>query len=637
MADAHARYEFGDFALDVGQQRLSRRGNGEAIPLTARVFDTLVFLVEHAGTPLTKDELLRAVWPGVIVEENSLAQNISTLRQALGETRGENRYIATIARKGYQFVAPVTRRERIDDAPVAAPAAAAPPPSVPSRSPAWFAVLALGMVVIALVAIGLGRRDADAPAAAPASANTLAILPFKPLLPAQRNESLELGMTESLIANLARDSTRSIAPLSSVRRYATLDKDAVAAGRELGVASVLEGSLQRSGDRLRVSVRLLRVADGQQLWTRTFDQDYTTIFEVQDTIASRVAQALSQRPPGVAGKAISPPTRDPEAYALYASGRFAWTRQTEDSLLQAIDFFEQAIARDPDYALAYTGLADSYAVLGVFGIRAPREVFPRARAAAERALAIDPDLAAAHSALGHIKAQYEHDWDGAARDYARALQLDPSVALTHHRRGLLYAMQGDTERALAESEQAQRLEPLWLAAKAVAGNFLYYAKRHDESIQRVQQVLALDERADNARGFLIRNLIATGEHERALAELDKGPLQMPGSHAFRAQALAGAGRRDEAFAERDRVLALSAQRYVAAFDIALIHAALGDHEAAFDWLERAMQDRSTLLVFLAREPMLEALHADPRFQALVDRVGIFGHELPDIAEAGAPM
>ena len=181
----------------------------------------------------------------------------------------------------------------------------------------------------------------------------------------------------------------------------------------------------------------------QQLWAQSFDQDFTTIFDVQDVIAARVAQALAVRWVATGPGRGAPYTQDPEAYALYASGRFAWTRQTEASLLQAIAFFEQAIARDPNYALAYAGLADSYAVLGVFGMRAPHEVFPKARRAVEKALSIDPDLAAAHSALGHIKVLYEHDWDGAAREYARALQLDPSLALTYHRRGLLYAMQGD--------------------------------------------------------------------------------------------------------------------------------------------------------------------------------------------------
>jgi tetratricopeptide (TPR) repeat protein len=397
----------------------------------------------------------------------------------------------------------------------------------------------------------------------------------------------------------------------------------------LGVDAVLDGSLQRRRDRLRVSVRLLRVADGRQLWAQNFDQEFTTIFDLQDVIAERVARELAARWTGGASMRGAPYTKDPEAYALYASGRLAWTRQTEASLLQAIAFFEQAIARDPNYALAYTGLADSYAVLGVLGIRAPNEVFPKARQAVEKALSIDRDLAAAHSALGHIKVQYEHDWEGAAREYARALQLDPSLALTHHRRGLLDAMQGDMDRAEAESERAQQLEPLWLAPRVAAANFLYYAKRYDESIQRIDEVLALDDRAGSARGVLIRDLLGKGDYERALKEIDRHPLQAPGSNAYRAEGLALSGRRNEALAELDRVLKLSRERYVAAYDIALIYAALADTENTFQWLERALESRSTLINFLALDPMLDAIHADPRFASLVQRIGIYQRSLPD--------
>jgi len=249
----------------------------------------------------------------------------------------------------------------------------------------------------------------------------------------------------------------------------------------------------------------------------------------------------------------------------------------------------------------------------------------------DKALSIDPDLAAAHSSLGHIHAIYEHDWDDAAREYQRALQLDPSLASAYHRLGLLYAMQGDIDHALEANGRAQQLEPLWFAPKGAAGNFLYFARRYDESIRVLEQVLALDERADNARAFLIRNLIVKGDFERALAEYDKRPLQMPGANANRAQALALAGRRAAALAELDRVLKLSKERYVAAYDIALIYAALGDTENTFLWLDRAVEDRSTMMVFLAQDPMFDALHADARFAALVQRIGIYRHALPPLS------
>jgi DNA-binding winged helix-turn-helix (wHTH) protein/TolB-like protein/tetratricopeptide (TPR) repeat protein len=623
MTRTGAHYEFGDFALDVGQQCLLRRDTGQTTLLTGKVFDTLVYFVEHAGETLDKDVLLRSIWPGVIVEENSLTQNVSTLRQMLGEARGENRYIATVARRGYRFVAKVTRGE----ASVAAP----PPSATPSaaRRP-MVLVIAGAAALLAVIAAIVFFTSAPKPReAAPLATRTLAILPFKPLLPAERNESLELGMAESLITHLSQHSRQAITPLSSVRRYRALDQDPIAAGRELGVDTVLDGSLQRRGDRLRVAVRLLRVADGQQLWAQSFDQNFTTIFDVQDTIAARVAQAVSVRWVGGNATRGASYTKDPEAYALYASGQFAWTRQTEPSLLQAITFFQQAIEKDPNYALAYASLADSYALLGVFGMRAPDEVFPKARRAVEKALSIDPDLAAAHTSLGQIHTIYEHDWDAGAREYQRALQLDPSLASVYHRRGLLYAMQGDIDRALEENSRAQQLEPLWLAPKGAAGNFLYFARRYDESIRLLEQVLALDERADNARAFLIRDLLVTGDYDRAMAEYDKRPLQMPGSNAHRAQALALSGRHAAALVELDRVLKLSKQRYVPAYDIALIYSALGDTENTFSWLERAVEDRSTMMVFLAQDPMFDAFHSDPRWAGLVRRIGIYRRVLPE--------
>jgi len=630
MSGTHALYEFGDFALDVGQQRLTRRDTGEAIPLTSKVFDTLVCLVERPGETLDKEFLLRSVWPGVIVEENSLTQNVSTLRQILGETRGENRYIATIARRGYRFVAKVTRREEAAVPVTQLSSVAEPNPAAVTRKREipWRTLTALAVLAILTTLIAWLQRPAPPGPTVAAGSQTLAILPFRPLLPAERNESLELGMAESLISNLGRYSPQAISPLSSVRRYAALNQDAIAAGRELRVGTVLDGSLQRRGDRLRVSVRLLRVSDGRQLWAQSFDQDFTSIFDVQDVISARVAQALSVRWLGDGATRGAPYTQDPEAYALYASGRFAWTRQNEPGLVAAVDFYERAIARDPRYALAYAGLADSYAVMGVFGIRAPHEVFPKARQAVERALSIDPDLAAAHSALGHIKVQFEHDWDGAAKEYARAVELDPALALTYHRIARLYGMQGDIERGLAASQRAQQLEPLWLWPRVGEGDLLYYARRYDECIRQLEQVLVLDDRADSARSSLIRGLLAKADYGRALMEIERRPIQAPGSHALRAQALALSGHRAEANAELDRVLAQSREHYISPYEIAMIYASLADTNNAFLWLGRAMEDRSALVNFLAQEPTFDALHADPRFAALVQQLGIYHRVLP---------
>jgi DNA-binding winged helix-turn-helix (wHTH) protein/TolB-like protein/Tfp pilus assembly protein PilF len=609
--------QFGDFVVDVRQRRLLRQRDGEPIALTSKVFDTLLYFVQHPGEVLDKDTLMQAVWPGVIVEENSLSQNVSTLRQVLGETRSENRYIATVPRRGYRFVAEVVPCE----AP-ASPVAAVSRRVAKSRTGRWIA-LAVGAAVVAVgVAAFVLLRTNSSGSPAPPAAQGLAVLPFKPLVPAERDESLELGMTESLIARLSAQEGLVIRPLSSVRRFGTPDQDPLAAGRALGVETVLDGSLQRRDQRLRVSARLLRVSDGQQLWADSFDENLTTIFDVQDAIAGRVSEALRARLSSDAERErVRRETENSEAYLLYANGRLAWSRFSEESLLQAIDYFEKAIEQDERYALAYVGLADCYAIMGVFGMRAPNDVFPRARRAAEKALEIDPTLAAAHSTLGHIKVQHDLDWKGGLAEYARATALDPSYAPVYHYRGIMFSTQGQTERALGEFKRAQQLEPLWVAPRAAAGMVLVYARRYEEAIAQLTQTLALDDRAENARTYLGRAYMHSGRYEQALTEFRRRRAQAPGSYGDVGQVLALSGHREEALAELQRLLKLSKERHVQALDIATVYVSLGERETAMQWLERAYEDRSTNLGFLSQDPTFDALRTDPRFVALLARIG----------------
>lgn len=625
-ADKRTVYEFGDFVLESGQRRLLRRDSGEPIALTAKAFDTLLHLIEHRGETLDKDTLLGAIWPGVVVEENSLTQNVSALRQVLGETRAENRYIATVPRKGYRFVGEVTERTApAAPAVTAKPASPAGADSKRSLRPLWVSAA----VSAVLVAIGtfLVQRDRDGHSAPPAI-QTVAVLPFKPLLPTERDESLELGMTESMIASLGAHAGLTIRPLSSVRRYGSIEQDPLAAGRALHAESVLDGSLQHHGDQLRVSVRLLRVADGRQLWARQFDGNVTGILGVQEQISAQVAETLSAR----SGAANGPSpalggTKDSRAYLLYASGRYALARSTEPSLVLGIGYFEKAIERDPQFALAHVGLADCYMILGVFGMRPPAETLPRARDAVLKALQIEPRLAGAYGTLGHIKMQYDRDWAGAEADFAHAIALDPTLAEPHMYWGVLLGMRGELDRGLEELKQAEQLEPLLTLAKTRAGSLLYYAHRYDEAIALTTESLALDDRPGVAHALLGRIYLHTGRYDLALAEFAKIRGPTPGSFGDVGQALASSGRHAEALAELDRVLKLSTQRYVSAVDIASIYASLGDTDNALAWLDRALQQRSSMLGFLAQNPAFDGLHGDPRFAAIVDRVGLWKRPL----------
>jgi len=625
-ADKRTVYQFGDFVLESGQRRLLRRDSGEPIALTAKTFDTLLYLIEHRGETLDKDRLLGAIWPGVVVEENSLTQNVSALRQVLGETRAENRYIATVPRKGYQFVGEVSERTAPTAPTVTAdPAGPVGTDSKRSLRPLWVSAAAVAL----LVAIGtfLVQRSRDGHSSPPAI-QTVAVLPFKPLLATERDESLELGMTESLIASLGARPGLTIRPLSSVRRYGSTEQDPLAAGRALLAESVLDGSLRRNGDQLRVSVQLLRVADGRQLWAHQFDGNVTGIFGVQEQISVKVAETLSARFSAASGS--SPAlggTKDSRAYLLYASGRYALARTTEPSLVLAIGYFEKAIERDPQFALAHVGLADCYSVLGVFGMRPPAETLPRARDAVLTALRIEPRLAGAYSTLAQLKLQYDRDWAGAEADFARAIALNPALSEPHLLWGTLLGMRGELDRGLEELKQAQQLEPLLTTAKTRTGVLLYFAHRYEEAIAQLTESLALDDRPGPAHAFLGRAYMRTGRYDLALTEFAKFRGPTPGSFGDVGQALALSGRRAEALAELDRVLKLSTQRYVSAGDIASIYASLGDTENALTWLDRALQQRASMLGFLAQNPAFDQLHDDPRFAAIVDRVGLWKRPL----------
>jgi DNA-binding winged helix-turn-helix (wHTH) protein/tetratricopeptide (TPR) repeat protein/TolB-like protein len=624
--DTRIVYEFGEFILESGQRRLLRRDSGEPIALAAKAFDTLLHLIQHRGETLDKETLLGAIWPGVIVEENSLTQNISTLRQALGETRAENRYIATVPRKGYRFVGEVTERTAPAEKRVTAmPAGPVAADSKRSLRPVWMLAAALvALVAVATFLVQQGRGGHSAPPAI----QTVVVLPFKPLLPAERDESLQLAMTESMIASLGARGGLTILPLSSARRYGSIEQNPLVAGRALHAEAVLDGSLQHHGERLRVSVRLLRVADGRQLWAHQFDGNVTGIFGVQEQISAQVAGILSARFGAADG--ASPTlggTKDSTAYLLYANGRYALARSTEPSLVLAIGYFEKAIERDPQFALAHVGLADCYMILGVFGMRAPAETLPRARDAVLKALHIEPRLASAYGTLGHIKMQYDRDWDGAEADFARAIALDPSLSEPHLYWGVLLGMRGELDRGLQELKQAEQLEPLLTIAKTRAASLLYFAHRYDEAIAQITESLALDDRPGIAHALLGRVYLRTGRYDLALAEFAQVRGPTPGSFGDVGQALALSGRRAEALAELDRVLKLSTQRYVSAGDIASIYASLGDTENALEWLDRALQQRASTLGFLAQNPAFDGLHGDPRFAGIVDRVGLWKRPL----------
>ncbi len=468
----------------------------------------------------------------------------------------------------------------------------------------------------------------SAPGQPPAttSIRSIAILPFKPLVEKDRDESLELGMADTLISRLSYLDGIDVRPLTAVRRYADLEQDALAAGREQRVDAVLEGQIQKSLDKLRVTVRLLRVGDGRQLWAGRFDEEFSDIFVIQDSLSQKVAEALAVELNDAEREFLSRrQTNNVEAYQLYLLGRFHLGRNVDDGFWKALDHFQQALAREPDFAKAHAGVADAYNFLCGFNVIPPREGFPKAREAARTALRIDPNLAEAHVALATV--QLFHDWDWAAAEAAfeRALLLNPGDSDAHRRYGFSLAALGRFDEALAESQRALELDPLSLDKTVGIGEVLYLARRFDEAEAQYRKTLQMDPHFGFGYWALGRALTEQGRHDEAIAAFTRAmPLSgsSPDEPAELARAYALSGRREEARETLDGLIRLSDTQYVAPAVIASVFAALGDREEAFRWLETAYAERDSLLVFLQVDPMFDPLRSDPRFTRLEERVGL---------------
>lgn len=631
-------YEFGDFRIDAGRRLLLRSG-GEPVPLTPKVFDTLLYLVEHSGVILDKDSLMAAIWPDIVVEENNLSQNIYTLRRVLGESRGEHRYIMTVPGRGYRFVADV-RTDTNGDEPEGTEDSWLRPDERQAVETNGEAASNLNQragnqnrrdlsaLLACIIVVGLGIavfyfwRTRTQPADA-TPIKIIAVLPFKPLVAENRNESLEFGMADTLIARLSGSREVVVRPLSSVRRYTDLEQDSQAAGRELNVESVLDGHIQTWGDRIRVTARLVSVADGKQLWAGQFDEKFTDIFAVQDSISERVAEALTLPLSGNDRKRLTKRyTENAEAYQLYLKGRFFVGKRTLTQLRKGIEFYQQAIEVDPNYALAYAGLAQAYRALSLYDVP-PRETFPKAKAAAAKALEIDETLAEAYTSLGSIKFWFDWDWDGAEREFRRAIDLNPNNADAHRSYAHLLSNTGRHEEAITEMQRAREIDPLSLIINALEGMFLFHAGRDNEAIARFQKTFELDPNFWVAHVNLGQVYIRQKMYPEAIAELSKAREFSEGNTtaiSLLGYALAVSGNREQARAVLDELNRLSNERYVPPNSIAMIYNGLDERDETLDWLEKAYEQRDVRMTFLKVDPKWDKLRSDPRFISLIKRM-----------------
>ena len=637
-----ASYAFGPFYLDTTRRTLMREG--VAVPLTPKVFDTLLLLIENNDRVVEKGELMQAIWPDSFVEERNLAQNVFTLRKALGE----DKYIETVPKRGYRFAAGVRQvvnesedlivatrvtsrvviEEESDPRESEQTELRAIAPAPRSRATGGRLLGASIVLTLACCLVGvyfwLARKPA--PPDNVAGIKSIAVLPFKPIVASDRDEYLGPGMADALITRLSSIRHLIVRPTRSVLKYDSLDQDLLLTGRELKVESVLDGKIQRSGDQIRVTVQLVRVSDGVSLWEGTFDQAFTDIFAVQDVISDRVTDAMFVKLTGEEKEELARHyTDDTEAYQAYVKGRYFWNKRTEEGLRSGRDNFQRAIELDPSYAPAYVGLAECYALFSTYGVMPAKEAFPRAEQAALKALELDEQLSEAHASLGVIKYEYNWDWPGADKEFKRALELRPNYATAHQWYGGYLVSVARFDEGIQEIKRAQELDPLSPIINASVGWFLYYARRYDQAIDEGRKAVALDNNSMMAHFFLGQTYLQKGSHADAITELQKAVSQSPDEPqtlAVLAQAYSRAGKKGEAEKILLQILALSKRVYVPPYNIAEAYLAIEDRNHAFEWLEKAYSEHSPDLVGLKTEPRLDHVRADARFSDLVRRVGL---------------
>jgi TolB-like protein/Flp pilus assembly protein TadD len=454
----------------------------------------------------------------------------------------------------------------------------------------------------------------------------MAVLPFKPLTPENRDQVLELGMADTLIAKLSNSREIIISSLPSVRKYGGLDQDPVAAGRELQVDSVLDGNVQRSGDQIRVTARLINVADGSSVWAGTFDEKFTGVFAVQDAISQKVANALALRLSGEEKQRLTRRyTENVAAYELYLTGRYHWAQLTPPDIRKAIGFFQQAIELDPTYALAYFGLAEANRSLSINADVPSRDCLPQAKAAASKALQIDELLAEAHASLSFSLIWYDWDWAGGEKEAKRAIALNPNSAHAHFAYAHVLSDLGRHDEAIAEIVQARKLDPVFLLYAALEGMFFHHAGRNDEASAKLQKVIEL------APNFWVTHLILgkvytqQRKYPEAIAEFTKAKeLSHGNSEAIGSIGYVEAvmGDKVKAGTVLEELKNLSSQHYIPPYNMALVHAALGEQNEALTMLERGCDEHDVRVTLLKVDPRWDSLRGNARFVAMLKRIGL---------------
>jgi TolB-like protein/DNA-binding winged helix-turn-helix (wHTH) protein len=625
---------FKAFSLDTANHLLWR--DGDRVSLTPKSFDVLAYLVEHVGRVVTQDEILEALWPETYVNPEVLRKNIQEIRKALGDRSDNPEFVETLPKRGYRFVAPVLDKSGVEPPQLATSLpleeqateetveAEAGPSELESSSRKrmlWTLGIIVVLTVVAMAAIGAYFRPARNAANASSLNNaSIAVLPFADMSPAKDQEYFSDGLSEQLINDLVKVSGLKVVGRSSAFQFKGKNEDVRQVGRKLGVANVLEGNVRREGNHVRITAELIKVDDGFQLWSQTYDREIKDIFAVQDEIARAATEALKLKLLGGNGQPVTATlhSANSEAYQAYLQAEyFMWRGRSKEELDKALAYTDKAIKLDEKYAPAWALRASVQNLMTEVGLTDPTEGFRKARADAERAIALDPTLASAYMALAKTQISCDWDWGAADTSVTKAAALEPGSVDILRIRSDLSLVLGNLDQAVAFYKQAVALDPLRANSHLALGELMYKAGRYDEAQAALQQALDLNPQAAYVHVVLGQILIAQGEAQQALAEIEKEPSQWA---QLTGQALTyhALGR------EQDSNAALAAliANYdtLSAYQIAQVHAYRGESDKSFEWLERAYKQRDTGLPSLNTDPLFKNLRHDPRYTELLKKM-----------------
>jgi len=625
---------FENFEFDLGSRELRERG--DKVKVQGQPLDILAVLLEHPGDLVTRDELRKKLWPSdtFVDFEHSLNAAVKRLRHALHDSAESPRLVETLPRRGYRFIAAVTADGASLD--ITEPSLGdllTPDDREPElggktaivKRPPWPLAWKISGLALVLGLATLAAWILHSKSAQPPAIRSLAVLPLESLSDDASQDYFADGMTDELITDLGQISALRVISRTSVMLYKGTRKPLPQIARELGVDAVVEGTVLRSGDQVRITAQLIEASADKHLWAHSYQGDLRDALALQNAVARAIVEQIRinltpQEDAVLSGsKAVNP-----DAYEAYLKGRYFWNKRTAEGLKTAIDYFNQAIEKDPSYAQAYTGLADAFALLGdwEYGVMAPKEAFPRAKAAAAKALELDANLGEAHTSLAFSFDVFDWDWAGADREFRRAIELNPGYATAHHWYAWHLIVLGRNDEAIAEMRKAESLDPLSLIISADLADALLIAGQYDESMQQSRKALEMDPNFALAHYQLGQGWVQKRMYNKAIAELQKSMDLAPDNSLFAANlayAYAVSDKKDAAV----RILNdLKNREHHSSnsSEIALIYAGLDEKTQAMEWLEKAYKERFNPSIL--KRPAFDPLRSDPRFQNLLSRIGL---------------